>query len=279
MSRFFRNLLTVFLIFASQFVFANTNEIHLPLLITAHRIFTNAIIISHNPSYAVVEDDLGIVHIAESNLPPELQKQFGYSPEAAAQFLVSENEKKRLAREKFAAQQAAYNAYMASLCGTNRPVRLLELMDETTHGGMLCEILSGNILIRDVPASAMDFLKKERQLKNTIADYQSRVDNYQRQADAAANAVPSSVSAMGDPPFVNSAMNSAASQANNASNMAANAEAMQKKLAEMKDELIELESSAPAKTTVSAYPTGQFYGGNEIWICTGIAPAINVVRE
>jgi hypothetical protein len=65
---------------------ANTNEISLDVLLTAQGNFTNATIIRHNPAYAMVDYPGGIVKVADSNLPPDLQNQFGYSPSNAAAF-------------------------------------------------------------------------------------------------------------------------------------------------------------------------------------------------
>ncbi len=104
-----------------QTVFASTNDIHLDVLLTAQGNFTNATIIRHNPAYAIVfyPYGAGMVRVADSNLPPDLQKQFDYSPSNAAAFLESENENATQAAKAYAAKRTAERAYVASLNGTN----------------------------------------------------------------------------------------------------------------------------------------------------------------
>ena len=63
------------------------------VLHTASLDYSNATIIRTSPAYAVVMYNDGIAKVPWTNLPITLQKQFGYSPAAAAAFAIQEKQK------------------------------------------------------------------------------------------------------------------------------------------------------------------------------------------
>ena len=123
-----KTTLVLFLVVAGLTVFASTNDIHLDVLLTGQGNFTNATIIRHNPAYAVVDYPGGSVKVADSNLPPDLQKQFAYSPSNAAAFIAAEKNKHDAALQTEAAKRAAYNAYLASIRGTNQFITVTKII-------------------------------------------------------------------------------------------------------------------------------------------------------
>lgn len=251
-----------------QTVFASTNDIHLDVLLTAQGNFTNATIIRHNPAYAIVfyPYGAGMVRLADSNLPPDLQKQFGYSPSNAAAFLESEKENAIQAAKAYAAKQAAYRAYLASLAGTNRVILITSIDDETRI--MQCAaIIDGRnkeIFIRNLPAAVKDFVNGYNQLRANILALGERVHSDARAADRADAFAP--VGAAGDADFVNAAM----APRNRANQMILNANDEADNLTEMEANMDQMAKEVPEKTAVIAYPSSEFWGDQQVWVCTGV---------
>ena len=258
--------LALLLAFAALTVSANTNEIHLDVLLTAQGNFTNATIIRLNPAYAMVNYPGGILMIADSNLPPDLQKQFDYSPSNAAAFLVSEKEKKKQADAAYAKRRAADLAYIASFAGTNRVIRIASIDDETriTQCAAIIDGQNKEIFIRNLPQTVKDFVNSYNQLRADILALGERVHNDAKAAERADAFAP--VAAAGDAAYVNSAM----AQRDRANQMALNVEDAADKLAEMQDNLKTMHDEATEKTSVIAYPSSEFWGDQQVWVCTGV---------
>lgn len=90
---------------------ADTNII--AVLTTADGIsYTNARIDHTTPVYADVWYDGGIVHIALTNLPEALQKQYPYDTNAATQFLAAEKQKREQLKAAQIAAAAARQAWL-----------------------------------------------------------------------------------------------------------------------------------------------------------------------
>jgi hypothetical protein len=247
---------------------AQTNEIF-PVLSAGGQLYTNACITHTTPVSAVIEYDGGSVQIALSNLPPALQRKFGYDPAKAAPYLADKKRQEIAARAAMAKRQADYAKAVASLSGTNRPVRILSVNGYAGYLKCTVQTQEGTreVCVNHLPDSVRDFISQLNQMRSEVADYEKRVDNYVRAAKTAQALVPAA-GMTGDKTFVNAAM----TQRAQASQMAVTADDMQKQLAKMKADLAAMESALVEKTTVLAYPTGQSWDGAEIWECTGFAP-------
>jgi hypothetical protein len=245
---------------------AQTNETF-PILSADGQLYTNASITHTTPASAVIEYDGGSVQIALSNLPPALQRKFGYDPANAAQYLADKKQQEIAARAAVAKRQADYEKAIASLAGTNQPIRILSVNGYT--GFVKCTVQTKDgtrdVCVNHLPDSVRDFIPQLNQLRSDVAAYGERVDNYVRAAKTADAVAPAGVT--GDVDKVDAAMKQRA-QANL---MLVTADDMQKQLAKMKADLAAMESVAADKTTVNAYPTGQSWDGAEIWECTGFA--------
>jgi hypothetical protein len=230
---------------------AQTNEIF-PVLSAGGQLYTNAWITDTTPASVVIGYDGGSAQIALSNLPPALQRKFGYDPAAAAQYLVAKH-------------QADYEKAIASLAGTNQPVRILSVIGNAGYLKCSVQTKAGtrNVCVNHLPDSVGNFISQLNQMRSDVAAYEGRVDDYVRAAKAAADAAVPTGGMKGDMDYD--------SQRAQANQMAANADGMQNQLAKMKSDLAAMESSAVEKTTVLAYPTGQSWDGAEIWECTGFA--------
>jgi hypothetical protein len=244
---------------------AQTNEIF-PVLSAGGQLYTNACITHTTPASAVIEYDGGSVQIALSNLPPALQRKFGYDPANAAQYLADKKQQEIAARAAVAKRQADYEKAIASMAGTNQPIRILSINGNAGFVKCTVQIKDGtrDVCVNYLPDSVRDFISQLNQLRSDVAGYEDRVENYVRAAKTADAMAPAGVT--GDSDYAIAAMNQRA-QANL---MAINADDMQKQLAKMKADLAAMESVAVDKTTVIAYPTGQSWDGSEIWVCTGL---------
>lgn len=242
---------------------AQTNEI-IPVLSADGESYTNARITHTTPVSAVIVYDGGSVQIALSNLPPALQRKFGYDPAAAAQYLADKQQQEIAARAAAAQRRADYEKAVASLAGTNQPVQILSVNGYA--GFIKCTVQTGEgtreVCVNHLPDSIGGFISQLNQLRSDVAAYEKRVDNYARAAKTA--------DAVKPPPGIKGSMNYNGQRAQ-ANQMAVTADDMQNRLAKMKADLEAMESAATNKTTVLAYPTGQSWGGFEIWECTGFA--------
>ncbi len=104
-------LLLVLGLFALTPAQADTNIIAV-LTTTDGVSYTNARIDHTTPVYADVWYDGGIVHIALTNLPPALQKQYPYDTNAAVQFLATEKQKQEKLKATQIAAAAARQAWL-----------------------------------------------------------------------------------------------------------------------------------------------------------------------
>ena len=247
---------------------AQTNEIF-PVLSAGGQFYTNACITHQTPASAVIEYDGGSVQIALSNLNTALQRKFGYDPATAAQYLADKKQQEIAARAAFAKRQADYAKAVASLAGTNQPIRILSV--NGFAGFLKCTVQIGEgtreVCVNHLPGSVGDSISQLNQMRSDVAAYEGRVDKYVRSAKTAAAAM-MPAGATGDKTYNNTAMMLRAQ----AKQMAVTADDMQQRLAKMKTDLAAMESAAAEKTTVLAYPTRQSWDGAELWEYTGFAP-------
>jgi hypothetical protein len=255
------------LLLAALSTFAQTNEPVIGVLPAGGQLYTNARITSVTPAHAVVSYDGGIVQLALSNLPAAYQKKYGYDPDKAARYLADEKQKLQERRAALMARQAAYNQAVASLAGTNRPVPIVSILDEVSNGGIpRCAVpdIPDGILVKNLPDPVRNFLNRKKQLGADINSFSDQV-----QADASAAARAQAVAptfAATDPDTIN-AQNNQRAQANL---MALKVKEEQAELAKMKITMSDLDAETAAQTTIMAFPTGQFFGGFEIWNCVGM---------
>ncbi|MFZ0826669.1 MAG: hypothetical protein WAO02_04525 [Verrucomicrobiia bacterium] len=248
-------------------VFALTNEPVVAVLPVSGQFYTNAQITRVTPAYAVVIYDGGIVQVALSNLPAAYQEKYGYDPEQAARFLADRNQKLQAQHAASMARQAAYSQALAARAGTNRPVQIISILDEMSNGGYpLCAIsnIPQGILVNNLTDEVRTFLNRKKQLAADISSFSDKV-----QADASAAARAQAVA----PAFA--ATDSATVEAQNnqraqANLMAVSVQEEQEELAKMKSAMSGWDAETPARTTILAFPSGQFYGQYEIWNCVGM---------
>ena len=245
---------------------ANTNEIHLDVLLTGQGNFTNASIIRHNPAYAVVDYPGGIINVADSNLPPDLQKQFGYSPASADSFLKQEKAGQKAAYDQFAAQHTADAAYFASLNGTNRIIRITSIGPEIRILQVAATIdgRDQEILIRNLPSSVRDFVNRYNQLQANVPAFAEKVQYDTKAADRADTLA--SVVRGRDRGYENWAV----TRRYRAKLMVLNAKDEGETLKQMQDDLKQVTDDAPQLAAVIAYPSSEFYGTQQVWVCTGV---------
>jgi hypothetical protein len=240
--------------------------------------YTNATIGHVTPSYATVTFAGGIVQVPLRDLPENLQQQYHYNSNAAAQFLLEKKHKSDELRAKTTAQQIAYEKAMAAMAGQSKNIQITSIIDETSNGGYpLCSVgyggggggggggnehpIPGRILLRNMPAEVREFLRVVQQLKSDIATLESQPITVT--ANSTVYNPDGTVDQFGSQLASQSAASDAYYQAK---------EAKREKLEQMKSKLEKLEDSQWDHTTVRAYPTGQTFGGYEIWTCTGMAP-------
>jgi hypothetical protein len=247
--------------------FAQTNQPVIEVLPADGQFYTNAQITRVTPAYAVVIYDRGIVQLALSNLPASYQKKFGYDPDKAARFLADERQKVQEQRAALIARQAAYNRAVAALTGTNRPVQIIAILDEVSNGGIpLCAIPEApeGVLVKNLPDSVHSFLNRKIQLAADINSFNAKVQADTSTADRAVAVAPTFASPY---PDVIDAQNNQRAQANL---MAVKAREEQAELDQMKKTMSDLEIETADRTTITAFPTGQFFGKFEIWNCVGM---------
>jgi hypothetical protein len=244
-----------------------TNEMHLDVLSAGGRNYTNAVITRANAAYAVVSCEGGMVQIPMSDMPAAYQAQFGYTPARAAQFLNAENRIQKQRRD-------ADNARRAALAqgGTNRPVRIMAIIDETSNGGIpFCSAqgFAGGILVKNLPDSIRQFLAGYRQLQADIAGCEQQINNLKVPPTPPTNTV--SKPHMGKNLMVGNGAGFAwvKPATNNAAAVRRNTEDQLKVL---ETELARQTANYDRCTTIIAHPSSEFFGQKPIWICVGIPP-------
>jgi hypothetical protein len=237
------------------------------VLAAGGQFYTNAQITHATPAYAVVIYDGGSAQLVLSNLPVSYQKRFGYDPDKAARFLADEKQKAQERRAALMVRQAAYNRAVASLAGTNRLVQIISILDEVSNGGIpLCAIPEApdGVLIKNLPDPVKNFLNRKRQLAADVNSFSARVQADTSAADRAVAVAPTFASPDAD---MIDAQNNQRAQANL---MAVKAREEQAELEQMKKTMGDLDAETVDRTTITAFPTGQFFGRFEIWNCIGM---------
>lgn len=247
-----------------------TNEIQIDALPAGGKIYTNAIITSVTPAYAVVNCQEGIVQIPMSNMPAVYQTRFGYTPEKAAQFL---DQQKRIQQKQWQADLAR-QAAVQSLAGTNRPVRITAIIDENSFNGVpLCsaEGISDSILVNNLPDSVRQFLAGCRKLQADIADCEQQINNLKASEESAAKTVPQPQ--MGKNLFVENGAGYVIVRAPQKEDPATIRQNAEDRLKALNAELERETTNFNRSTTIMAHPSGVFYGSKPIWICVGVPAA------
>jgi hypothetical protein len=247
--------------------FAQTNEPVIAVLPAGGQFYTNALITGVTPAYAVVSYDGGIVQLALSNLPSSYQKKYSYDPGKATKYLADEKQKLQERRAALMARQAAYNQAIASLVGTNRPVQIISVLDDLSNGGIpRCVIPEApdGVLVKNLPDPVKSFLDRKKQLAADIDSFSERIQADASAADRAAAVVPTYAAIDLD---TIDAQNNQRTQANL---MAVRVKEERAELEKMKKTMSDLDAETAFRTTIMAFPTGQFFGGFEIWNCVGM---------
>jgi len=253
----------------------DTNGIRVDALPAGGKIYTNAVIILANPAYAVVNYQGGIVQIPMSNMPAAYQVQSGYTPEKSAQFLNEQKQIQEKQRQALLAWQAATQARP----GTNRPVRITAIIDETSNGGIpLCSAdgISGGILVRNFPDAVRKFLADYRQLQADITDCEEQINRLKAAGPPPAQTAPQMQTG-------GLVLNKAVTKDNFTQNYyilrpqkaADPVVTWRNTLRNAEDRLEALTAELDQKTadynrctTITAYPAGENFGPKPIWVCT-----------
>jgi hypothetical protein len=230
---------------------------------SAGGVITNAVLAKLTPNKFIYKAPGGVMGVLRlDSLSKDLQEKFGYNPANALAADIAEKEEK----EKYAAKQVADAAYLASLNGTNRII-LITSIDDETHITQCAANIDGRnkeIFIRNLPSSVKDFVNNYNELRADILALGERVNNDAKAADRADAFAP--VGAGGDAAYVNAAM----AQRNRANQMALNANDEADNLTEMEDNVKQMFKEFPKKAAVIAYPSSEFWGDQQVWVCTGI---------
>jgi hypothetical protein len=240
--------------------------------------YTNATISQITPAYATVTYAGGVVQVPLRDLPENLQQQYRYNPNAAAQYLLEQKEKSRQLRAAAAARQTAYETAMATQIAQNKNIQVSSIIDETSNGGIpLCAVgygggggggvdhpVPGRILLENLPAEVRDFFRGYQKLKADIATLESQP------VSVTAN------STLFNPDgSVDKLSSQLASQSAAADALYQAKQDKQDALDRMNRQLSELEISRFDHTTIRVYFSGRTYGTYEIWTCIGMGTAIN----
>jgi hypothetical protein len=229
-------------------------------------IYTNATISQVTPAYATVTYAGGVVQVPLCDLPVNLQQQYHYNSNAAAQFRSEQNEKSRQLRAAAAARQAAYEKATAALIAQSKNIQVSSIIDETSDGGLpLCAVgygggggdgdrpIPSRILLENLPAEVRNFFGSYQILKADIAALEAQP------VSATANSTiynpDGSVDLLGSQLASQNAASYALHQAK---------ENKQDTLDRMNRQLNELEISRFDHTTIRAYFSGRTYGPYEI---------------
>ncbi len=235
--------------------FAARAQTNFEVLVTGQGTYTNAHFSTHSPAWVIVLHDHGAAKVWLTNLPPALQKQFGYSPEKMAEQLALEAKKK-------AQQQAADEArrkLLASLAGSVQSVRVISIVDDFGQ----CVITTSNgqqrVYMVGLPASSKNYLFQIAKLQSDLADSADTAKRLQRSAARADANAP--VAASGDANYVAAAMN----QRTAANNLALDAQNAAENVETMKERLQNLQAGLTEATTFYAYSTGLTDNGLPRW--------------
>ncbi len=259
-------VLLVFMIFSAGRIRAGTSgEIYFDVLVAGGKAYTNATIIRGNPAYAVVAYQNGLARVAMSNLPALYQAQFGYTPEKAAEFLAEEDQAIKQRRAALVARQEAYRRSVAAAVGTNQPVQIMAILDETTYNGIpLCSVkgMDGGILVRNLPDSIRRFFADYRQVQVDIANCTAQIKDLDSKAVTAQNITALVIQRGTDQDFINA--NAAEKR------IYADRRNAEDRLVELNGRWEQMTANYDSLTTIMAYPSGESYGNKPIWISTGV---------
>jgi hypothetical protein len=123
--------------------FADTNVF--PVLVAGREAYTNATILRVTPSDAIVRFESGIARVPLSSLPSSLQRQYGYDPQKAAQFVAEQAQKEAERRKQLAIMQQQEAAAIASAVR----VRVFQILADERYSK--CLTGTGTIWVVNLP--------------------------------------------------------------------------------------------------------------------------------
>jgi hypothetical protein len=229
---------TIIIMLLAGSLCAQTN-LTFEILSTGQGDFTNATIIRTTAAYAVVSHPGGLSKVALSNLPPVLQKQFGYDPAKAAAQMEAEKRRADEGRRTRIEQQQK----LAALAGPVQNIRVTGIFDSSG----LCQIKTTNGTVRayvvGLPGSVNNYYA-------TLTDLQNRIARL-----AVAPIVATATSRAGAGISLRAAED-------------AHAEAVRQRneqLRYLREQLADLKKEQLQYTTIAAYPTGLKDSGIPRW--------------
>jgi len=236
----------------------------IPVLFAGGRIYSNAWIVHTTPAYAVIEYSGGTVQVPMGEMPRRYREQFHYSRAAANRFLAAERQQEKRTRALTQEEQAAYERFVLSLAGTNRPIRIEAVGNEVAGGLPLCAArdIPRGILIKFLPDEVKSYLNEEANLRATVAAWNRRVAQDRIAISNAMAATP-----VGGLVYLNTPASALPQPAQDLAILRHD----QAQLERSENALSKLESEAPRRAVVDAFPARQSYAGHAIWICTGLA--------
>lgn len=223
------------------------------------RSYTNLTIVRTNAAYLVGSHPAGLAKIYLTNLPTELQQQFGYNPrQAALQLAAEQQHEMAVTRARQISTQAR-----SELMTHGQPVHCLEIIDifgqcrlQTTNGVIIRAYVIG------MPARIGDFYSRYWQIKTAVAQ-QNEYAEQKRMAAARAVADAPTVTAL-DRDYANY-VNFQRSRANN---LVVDADFVSDVAKKLNEHLKELELNSVASTTFTAYPLGWTQNELPVWQAT-----------
>jgi hypothetical protein len=117
------------------------------------------------------------------------------------------------------------------------------------------------IFIRNLPAAVKDFVNGYNQLRANILALGDIVQNNTsnlRRTDAQASIANDQAILSGQNIIINTDM------------AHASLEDQKDKLQQMEANMDQMAKEVPEKTAVIAYPSSEFWGGQQVWVCTGV---------
>jgi len=248
-------LLSLFLAIQAE---AQTN--FFPLLNVGATTYTNARITSVTAADAIVLFDGGGARVPLSNMPPHIQKQYGYDAGKAAKSLAEQTERNKKffeANKKQNAELQRKDAWRGDLQAirvrsVGRPIGSWYQCEIATTNGVKASVLLGKM-----PLEIKRYYERSAQLKKDIAD---RANYTRREAQRLSNLEDNSPS---EAPFDSPA-------GRRIRQMNIDSKALAASLQELKEwqgEYKEMLAGETTAITCFARPTAKSYGNLAIWEC------------
>jgi hypothetical protein len=247
-------IIWVFLVSVSVSAIAADDTNSFPFVTIQGQTYTNACISTVTPAYAVILYDGGGRLFALSNLPPFLQKRFGYDPAKAEQYLAAEAVK----RQEGLARIAAAVAQAEAAEGDPENVTILSI-----EGGFpvrcLIKASSGqeDVFMNGLPGSvveAFSMYDAAKQQLDALSDQAAALRNN-------SNALKAKTTGSGQ----QARGNIARMQRVRTTSAAQEADRATQQLTSFKKDFALLEKDKMRSSIVNAVSTGMIYGVTPIW--------------